>query len=186
MKEIFTSILDRNETVIKVYKPNKTKYMTKNLLLLIFPLAFALAGVLMAMYVSDGEAAPAVSDPLWALLPVGVAVLVYVICAVLFAAYYNNLYFAYTDKRIMIRSGLFGVDFKCLDMKMVGATTVNVSVLDKILGKNTGTITFGSMASPMTGDGKSSGGGYVFTCIEAPYETYREIKELIEDKKAEK
>ena len=61
---------------------------------------------------------------------------------------------------------------------MLGAMTVNVSWADKLLRKNTGMISFGSMASPMV---NSVGTAFTFSYLNNPYETYKEIKKLIND-----
>ena len=61
-------------------------------------------------------------------------------------------------------------------MSMIGAVDVYVSVIDKILRKNTGSVTYGSMASPMNGN---TGSLYRFSHIETPYETCKEIKTAI-------
>ena len=88
--------------------------------------------------------------------------------------HYKNVYYAYTNKRVIIRSGIFGIDFHTLDMGMIGAVNVHVSLLDKILMKNTGTLTFGSTASPVVS--ANGGASYKFTHILMPYETCKEIK----------
>jgi uncharacterized membrane protein YdbT with pleckstrin-like domain len=101
----------------------------------------------------------------------------------LFASiYYKNIYYAYSNKRIIIRSGIFGVDFKSLDMSMIGAVNVYVSLIDKIVRKNTGSISFGSTASPI-GYAQSSGAAYKFNHIAMPYETCKEIKSFIDEYK---
>ena len=110
----------------------------------------------------------------------GVILLIFLLTILLMSIYYRNVYYGYTNKRIVIRKGIIGVDYKSLDIDMIGASTVNVSILDKLLRKNTGTITFGSMASPMVA---SSGmvTNFVLAHLENPYEIYKEIKNYISD-----
>ncbi len=67
-------------------------------------------------------------------------------------------------------------------MNMVGASNVKVSLLDKLCRKNTGTVIFGSMASPMV-NGQNGTSGYVLADIADPYGVYKELKEAIEDRK---
>jgi hypothetical protein len=100
--------------------------------------------------------------------------------------YYYKLFYAYTNKRVIIRTGIFGVDYKSLDMAMIGAVNVYVSLLDKILQKNTGTLTFGSMASPMMTASGQAGSMFRFANIEMPYDLYREIKNAIDEYKESK
>ena len=61
--------------------------------------------------------------------------------------------------------------------------TVNVNILDKIINKNTGTISYGSMASPVGGQ---NGPMFRFANIINPYETYKEIKGVIDEYKNKK
>ncbi len=185
MEKVFEPILDKNEKIIKVYKPVKVKYITKVVLALLLPILFVLTVSLGIMYGEEEGVGALVTDPIYALIPICIAAIIYAIIVAISILEYKNLFYAYTDKRIIIRSGVIGIDFKALDMNMVGATKVKVSILDKILNKNTGTITLGSMASPMMSEGNNSAGGYVLCDIENPYETYREIKEVIEEKKSE-
>ena len=100
------------------------------------------------------------------------------------AIYYKNLYYAYSNKRIIIRSGIFGVDYRSLDMGMIGAVNVYVSLYDKIIHKNTGSISFGSTASPMVS--AKGGSSYNFSHIVMPYETCKEIKYYIDEFKNSK
>ena len=76
---------------------------------------------------------------------------------------------------------MLGVDYKSLDMKMIGAINVYVSPVDKIHRKNTGTITFGSTASPISPERGLA--GYRFSHVHEPYELYREVKNVIDEYK---
>ena len=67
---------------------------------------------------------------------------------------------------------------------MIGAVDVYVSLIDRVLRKNTGTIAFGSMASPMYHSSGAS--SYRFAHVVMPYETCREIKEKIDEYKSKK
>ena len=96
------------------------------------------------------------------------------------ALWCNKTVYAWTNKRVLIRTGYIGVDYKSLDLNMVGALSVNVNIVDKILHKNTGTISFGSMASPMTVQNASK---FSFSFIRDPYQVYKEVKVYIDQKK---
>lgn len=169
MNEMFEQILEKNENIIEILKPNKAKYFISNL---IFATLF---GIFIDAYI------------LGFTLSVGRTVLAWVLSIVFLGGYlsimilfmslrYKNTFYVYTNKRLIVRTGIFGVDFKSLDMKMVGAFNVNVSLLDKIIRKNTGTLTFGSMSSPMNAQASI----FRFANITNPYEKYKEIKEVIE------
>ena len=56
------------------------------------------------------------------------------------------------------------------------------SLIDKIVRKNTGSISFGSTASPIAYS-QSSGAVYKFNHVLKPYETCKEIKSFIDEYK---
>lgn len=175
MEKLFENILDNDEKLVKVFKPQKTKYFVSVMFRWFFViLSFALMGVLMVAFPDEGMNV----DLIYLLIPIGVFVVGMLIVLLFASIYYKNLYYAYTNKRVIIRSGIFGVDFKSLDMGMIGAVNVYVSLFDKIVCKNTGSITFGSTASPI--GGQNAGMGYSFNHISAPYESCREIKTFID------
>lgn len=92
----------------------------------------------------------------------------------------NKTIFAVTNKRVLIRTGRIGVDYKSLDFNMLGAITVNVSWVDKLLHKNTGSIAFGSMSSPL---GSSGVAKFSFDFVNKPYDVYKEVKAIIDTTK---
>lgn len=187
MKEVFNDILDKNEEILNVYKPNKLKLFLSVLagwllstIWIFVPIFFAFA---------FGEAGADLSQGTLNIVIISIAgayILFFIIAMLFTKIYYNNLYFAYSNKRIIIRKGIIGVDYKSLDMAMIGAVNVNVSVLDKILKQNTGSITFGSMASPVATTNAGGYGLYRFSNIQMPYEKYREVKTIIDEFKESK
>ena len=148
MEEKFNDILEKDEKITKVFKPNKTKFWWSTNLLTI---------------------ASVIGIPLWPFVW-------------LFARiYYKNRFYCYTNKRIIIRGGIIGVDYKSLEFKHLTATIVYVSPLDKIVRKNTGSIMFGSPSSPI-GNPLEKTNPYTFRHVEKPYDVMREMKESMEDK----
>ena len=180
MEKLFEKILDEDEKIEKVMKPHKGKYFLSVLLCWGLSLAiFAVMGVLFVLFPEEGMAV----DKIDTLIPIGLWVLSMLVVWLFAAIYYKNLYYAYSNKRVIIRSGIFGVDFKSLDMGMIGAVNVYVSLIDKILRKDTGSIMFGSTASPI--GGQNAGAGYRFNNIKAPYETCKDVKSFIDKYKKE-
>lgn len=179
MEKMFDVILDKDEKIIKVYKPNKLKLYVSSLIAYFFMIGWFFVFGAVGLFTTE------LSLPLLAKLSIliGGFAITTLVAVVIINIYYKNLYYAYSNKRLIIRTGVFGVDFKSLEIKMIGATNVYVSLLDKILAKNTGTISFGSMASPMVSYGNSNSMGYKFTHISLPYETYKEIKNIIDEQK---
>lgn len=179
-EKIFEPILDKNETIIKVFKPNKTKLFLSAYIIAFFPALF----VIMTIFAAVGQTGIyGTGNALVPIVILGAFLVVYLILRGFVTLYYNKLFYAYSNKRIIIRTGIFGVDYKSLDMSMIGAVNVNVSLLDKMLNKNTGSIRFGSMASPMVSANGEAGNPYRFANILAPYDTYRELKDVIDEYK---
>lgn len=182
MENIFEPILDDNEKVIKVIKPNKFMMYFKDMFTTVVSFLGMYLVLLICLMGATAED-PSAFPPAWKTILVSLAVFVIITGVVLLVEwlflhlYYKNVYYGYTNKRIVIRKGIFGVDYKSLDIKMIGASNVNVSILDKIMKKNTGTIQYGSMASPITGTTPIS--NFVIANIEDPYGLYKEMKSYI-------
>lgn len=177
MENVFDMILDSDEKIEKIFKPHKGKFMFSTMFgWVIMLLMFAIVAVLGILFPGEGEDV----DKIYVLIPIGIFVLAVLIVWLFAEIYYKNLFYAYSNKRVIIRSGIFGVDFKSLDMSMIGAVNVYVSLIDKMLKKNTGSIMFGSTASPI-GYGQSN--FYRFNHIIAPYENCKEIKSFIDSYK---
>lgn len=173
MEELFSHILDEDEKIIKVFKPNKCKFYWSAFVKYTISIGiFVLVSILSIFLDTETNA-----KPIYALIPVGIYFVLLLLIMLLAKIYYKNLYFAYSNKRVIVRTGIFGVDFKSLDMSMIGAVDVYVSLLDKIIKKNTGSLSFGSAASPVGGNNAN---GYKFNHIVAPYETCKEIKSYID------
>lgn len=178
--ELFQPILDDDEEVVKVVRLHKGRAWFSTIAsLIIFGLVIVPVGILMIIF--HEPAAAGEEDMMgfgimllcfWALVT-----LIAIICVALWC---NKTVYAWTNKRVLIRTGYIGVDYKSLDLNMVGALSVNVNIVDKLLRKNTGTISFGSMASPMTVQNASK---FSFSFIHEPYQIYKEVKVYIDQKK---
>lgn len=178
MENLFDNILDSDEKIIKVLKPNKFKFFWSSVLgAILFTIFFVGFGI-MTITIPDefGEVAPL------GVFFVILAVVVVLDFLLIFCTYlsYKKRFYAYSNKRVIIRCGVIGVDYKSLDIDMIGAIDVGVGLLDKLFRKNTGTISFGSVASPMTAGG---GAAFSFYAVQNPYELYKEIKTVINETK---
>ncbi len=176
---MFDEILDKDEKIIDTIKPDKARLLwgsfVSSLLVFAFILIFSCIAIFMPNV--DGNA----SSPLWLLVPLGVYVLYIGLAFLFLTLWYRKTYYACTNKRIIIRTGVIGVDFKALDLQMIGAINVNVSWIDKVVGRNTGSLTFGSMSSPINAPANAQ--GYAFAYVRKPYEIYKNLKEIIEQSK---
>lgn len=170
---MFKDVLEKDEKVVKVYKPNKCKtawwWFLMQLLGWIWLPLTALAAI-------DTEY-------FWMVfgISLGVTGLAVIITSLLGVLWYRNRFFAYTNKRILIRGGIIGIDYKSLEFKSLTATVVNVSLLDKLVRKHTGSVRFGSAASPMLSIWSGHSNQFMFQHIQKPYDVLREIKEFINE-----
>ncbi len=175
---VFDDVLEENEKIYKAFKPSKGRVFWGNFLkiTLVFLLLFAFVLIIVAIPEDGSQVNP--SDYLYASVSM---VCAYVLILALYLwftmLYYKNTYFAYTNKRLIVRTGIFGVDYKSLDIKNIGASDVYVSFLDKLFRIGTGSLRFGSNSSPINSNGSVA---YSFTNIKDPYNVYKELKLHIE------
>ena len=190
MKELeeLKKILANDEEVKEYFKPNKRRYVLINILftclfLLIFFGGMFVVGVLglvdVIAFTNEGGEKDILAPVMFLvfsapfLLMIGLSIAGYIVR-------YKRALFVVTNKRLIIRSGFIGVDYKSIELKYVGLVNVRVDFLDKISGGKTGTITFASAAIPMNGQNNTNG-AFCFSCVENPYEVYKKVKEYIPD-----
>lgn len=179
-KNLFQPILDDDEEVVKVIRLHKGRAWFSTIAsLILFGLVMVPMGILMIIF-HEPEVAGDEDMMGFGIMLLGFWALVTLIAIICVALWCNKTVYAWTNKRVLIRTGYIGVDYKSLDLNMVGALSVNVNIIDKLLHKNTGTIAFGSMASPMTMQNASK---FSFSFISDPYQIYKEVKVYIDQKK---
>jgi len=89
------------------------------------------------------------------------------------ALVWKNLYYVVTDRRIIIRKGVIGIDYDYLDLDLVQQVKVDVGFWDKIYGTATLTILAVGL-QPLN-----------FLCVAEPLEVYRVVKEAMNRRKKE-
>lgn len=190
-KELFAPILQEDEEIIKVIKPNKTRYIyLSGLVYTLFALIPILVMAIPLGLAFESFEEYGTPEPLVIELSVlgGLVLLGIIITWVGLSMSYKKTFYAYTNKRILIRRGFIGVDYATLDFEMIGGLMVNVNFLDRLMrgSDNPGTITFGSSASPViyTRNGRTA--AYAFRNIDHPYEVYRDLKHMVDEYKATK
>lgn len=176
MENLFSHLLDNNETIVKVLKPNKKAYLLSSVpvmifFLIFFTIFFGIAGTgLFAIF--DGDL----------LGGLGIAaimfVLILVIGIVVLTKSYDNTWYAFTNKRVMIRTGIIGVNYRTMELKLVGSLEVEENFIDKMINLNTGSISFISPSNPVTTANHHK--AFSFKSIENPYDIYKEIKQIID------
>lgn len=167
---LFDDVLEADEVIQKGYKPNKKRVFASSIFFDVI-VALFIGIALLGMWLDQDM--PMNERIIGTCCVVGVLLLIVGIMTWFVALYYKNVFYVYTNKRVIVRTGIFGVDFHSLDIDNIGASDVCVTFLDKIVRKNTGSIRFGSNSSPI------SNSYYNFANIEDPYQVYKEIKEYI-------
>lgn len=144
MEQLFEEILEKDEKIIKVIRPNKSRYLKSFCWMFYIPLFWP---HLIIMLVGTFFTLP-----------------------FFIVKSYKNIYYAYTNKRLIVRRGMFGNSYDSLEYKDITSTSVNVGFFDK--KSKTGSLLFVSPSShhehPMC-----------FAHIENPYKQMNEIKEYI-------
>ena len=185
--KIFDPVLGRDETVIETFKPNKLREVILNLvgltlgigIFIILPIVCIVCG----LAAGDGGET---DNPWLTIVPCFIVFGIFFIIGAFGIIFgYKKKAFCLSNKRVIIRSGIIGTDFKTLEFDLVGGISVNVGILDKMVKPNTGKISFASAASPVINNGKGVS-TYVFTAIENPYDAYKRIKEIYDNYKESK
>lgn len=173
MTDVFNNILLNDEQIIKTYKPIKSVFVLRALfmllpLILFFSIPFIPIGI-----VSSKMPTPLI---IYSIVGPTIYLILFVFTVCFAVISYKNRFYAVTNKRLIIRHGVIGVDYQMLDLHCITNLNVYVSVIDKIVKKNSGSIRFSASSIPsVTGQL-----GFLFQSIKAPYEVYKEIKEIID------
>ena len=184
----FKQILDQDEVVLKSIKPRKTRFALVGLLAglpaLLFPIGFVVLSLLMMNQVIksvDENGNIDLSGPR-IMLVFSCVIMIFMIFIALSPLFrYKKTAYCLTNKRIIIRYGFIGVDYKSLNLSAISGIEVKVDFLDYWVKPHTGTIIFTSASAPAyQGNGKQNNEpSFAFKCIDNPYDEYRAIKELI-------
>lgn len=94
---------------------------------------------------------------------------------------YRNTYFCYTDKRVIIKTGFMGVDYKTKDFYNIGNVEVNVGPIENMVG--VGTIRIDE-EYVRTGKHSRRVGNRLYG-IQRPYEVFKALKEIVMDIKTD-
>ena len=140
---LFDHILEKDEKVIKIIKPNKKRYMKAP----IFPFAIPIFWPHFIFFM----------------------VITLFTAPFFFMRNYKNSYYAYTNKRVIVRSGSMGVHYESRYYDQIAETSVEVGILDKSKKNPNCSLVFKNPPRRTLR----------FSYVENPYELYDEIKEYI-------
>ena len=176
----FEAVRDRDEQVYWVGKPAFLPFILTGVPFLILGLlwgAMDYFGFIRHMLKGEGKELTGFAIPFFTLhlLPLWLSVLNMLR---LFLVYGNTCY-AYTNKRLMIRSGFWGTDFKAIDYDKIQDIEVNVNPIENTLG--VGTIRAFSGRETAKGNRIYD----QFIAVPNPYEVFKGIKEVSVDIKTD-
>ncbi len=191
MEELFKPILDDDENVLACLKPNKKRFILINnlatiILGLIFLTPVFIIGILglIGTIVFEGNDK---TGPIFMVIIAGIILLGFLFSLFSRGVVYKNTAYAVTNKRVLIRSGFVGVDYKSIDLSSIHSINVRVDFADKLVKPETGSISFASALDPLTNNnGKSGVTTFTFSHIEHPYDEYKRIKQLSDELKKNK
>ena len=192
MKELEETkmVLSNDEEIKESFKPSKKRFVTANIVSsLLFLFIFfggiftvGILGIVDVIKFTDSDGNRDLMGPIMFLVFSAPFFLMIVLSIIGNIVRFKRTIYVVTNKRLIIRSGFIGVDYKSIELKYVGLVNVRVDFLDKFCG-NTGTITFASPAMPMTNNQNNANGAFAFKCVENPYEVYKKVKEYIPEDK---
>lgn len=192
MKELEETkmILTNDEEIKESFKPSKKRFVVANVVAtLLFLVIFfggiftvGILGILNVIKFTDSEGGQDLLAPIMFLVFSSPFLIMIILSIIGYIVRFKRTIYVVTNKRLIIRSGFIGVDYKSIELKYIGLVNVRVDFLDKLCG-NTGTITFASPAIPLTTNQNNVNGAFAFRCVENPYEVYKKVKEYIPEEK---
>ena len=95
---------------------------------------------------------------------------------------FSNTCYAYSDKRVMMRTGFIGTDFKIIDYDKISDIEVTVNFVERAY--NVGSIKFFS-GRTQTDEGNTTKLYDNWEAIPNPYEVFKEVKQVMVDIKTD-
>jgi hypothetical protein len=171
----FEAVKDRNEEILWVGKPNFIAFIIRGIPLLVLGLIWG--SIDYFGFIRNSNIPLGFGIPFFALhlLPLWAGILNMMRLLLV----HRNTCYAFSNKRMMMRSGFWGTDFKAIDYDKISDIEVNVNPVENMLG--VGTIqTFSGRVSDKDGRIYDQ-----FIGIKEPYEVFKRIKEVSLDVKTD-
>jgi uncharacterized membrane protein YdbT with pleckstrin-like domain len=169
MKEL-DRVLDKNEKVFWEGKPKFSVSIFGNLIILLIVLIILIVPIFTLNIELSMSSKIKISLAIFSLILI---LFIYIVFD------YKNTYYAITNKRIIIQSGIIGRDFETIDFDQITNAEVNIGVMDKIFGSGrSGSImisTAGSIAYSKSG---AYNVPFKLNNILNPYEAFRFFKTI--------
>jgi membrane protein YdbS with pleckstrin-like domain len=173
----FDSVKDDDEEILWTDKPRFIPYTITGLSLGVT--AFVFVGIYYAMTKNIKNENGSGAFSIWfALIPVFLFLLSFL--KKIFS--YSNTSYAFTNKRVMVRTGFLGTDFKAIDYDKISDIEVTVNFIERAF--NVGTIKFFSGRTDVN-DGITTKLYDRWEAIANPYEVFKQLKKTSVDIKTD-
>ncbi|MEK6919388.1 MAG: PH domain-containing protein [Nanoarchaeota archaeon] len=165
MREV-GKVLENKERVIYEGKPKYDAYLLHMII------SSTIAGIIIGV-----GAGFLIKTTLWGIV---IGILTLITGQIIGHLYYSRLYYAITDKRIVIQSGIIGRDFKSIDYDQIKNVSVNVGIIGSIM--KVGTIKI--FTGEILGNKKSIQPHYDrIDYIETPYQIMKKLQTNLSKRK---
>lgn len=174
----FDSVKDDDETILWVGKPKFIPFIFSGVEKGLFIFLFGVAWIVINYSLKDSENSSITFFWLIGLIPV-LQSTYYFLKRVLS---FSNTVYAYSNKRIMIRTGFIGTDFKIIDYDKISDIEVTVNIIERIY--NVGSIRFYSGRTETNDEGTTKLYDS-WSAIENPYSAFKSVKQVMVDIKTD-
>ena len=175
----FDSVKDSDEEILCIEKPQFIPYIFSGLGTGLFTLAFGIVWMLTTInFKSDDGSSASPFFWLFGLLPLLQGIYAFLNRLLSF----SNTAYAYSNRRVMMRTGFIGTDFKTIDYDKISDIEVTVNLVERWY--NVGSIRFFSGRTE-TDDGHTTKLYDVWSAIANPYEVFKMVKQTSVDIKTD-
>lgn len=171
MEEVFSKVLNDDESIKKILKPRKAPFILHGC---------AMPALICVMFLIMGLVSSTSGSVVGIIVALSASVLVFIISLIYCSLLFKNTFYCITNTRLIIRTGVFGIDFQLLDFKDIEAIDVKVGLINKMCGNKSGSILIGTKARPIV----SMTSSFAFRDVEMPYELSKKLKERVDQLKS--
>jgi membrane protein YdbS with pleckstrin-like domain len=177
----FESVRDSDEEILWIDKPKFVPYLFSGIGTGLVAIAVAIVWVLVVMNFKNGiNSSSNSSHFVWLVGLIPLLQGLYVFVNRLLS--YSNTAYAYSNKRVMMRTGFIGTDFKTIDYDKISDIEVKVNVIERLY--NVGTIRFFS-GRTITDESSTTKLYDSWSAISNPYAVFKLVKQTSVDIKTD-
>lgn len=180
-------ILNPNEKVLWEGQPQFTPFVLSSWGAIVFGIFWSsIVGVFVYTFIKQG-----VPWFFWAFLSPFILIGLYMLIGapIFTVLVYKHVWYTITDKRVIFQAGLIGRDFDFADYDKIESATVNIGIIDKLFGNNSGSLRI--YANRLVGESGSHGTTSTTNVplsmlhIAEPYKTFELFKKISYDIKSD-